>query len=247
MEVLAGEDQFVTELKESNCVFQMDYSNVYWNSRLQGEHERLIEKYFGIGDVVFDVMAGIGPFAVPAAKNKGCFVFANDLNPASFEYLKKNVEKNKVSHRVVPFNQDGMDFIRNAASIFKDPDTWNLLDSYRKRSRKDRNLHKKLKAPSTINHFVMNLPASAIDFLGAFNGIFATHEDLAALSRTLVHCYCFSAAHDMEADVIHRASKSLGFSLSSQDIVEVYRVRDVSPKKEMLCLSFRLPRQVATR
>lgn len=42
------------------------------------------------------MFAGVGPFAVPAAK-KGCAVFANDLNPVGVRYLMKNVENNRVS------------------------------------------------------------------------------------------------------------------------------------------------------
>lgn len=45
---------------------------VYWNSRLETEHKRLVDT-FKAGQVVVDVMAGIGPFAIPAAQ-KGCKV-----------------------------------------------------------------------------------------------------------------------------------------------------------------------------
>lgn len=45
---------------------------VYWNSRLENEHSRLIE-LFKPGNKVVDVMAGIGPFAIPAAQ-RGCMV-----------------------------------------------------------------------------------------------------------------------------------------------------------------------------
>ena len=40
-------------------------------------------------------MAGVGPFAVPAGK-KNVFVWANDLNPASFQSLEDAVSRNKV-------------------------------------------------------------------------------------------------------------------------------------------------------
>lgn len=40
-------------------------------------------------------MAGVGPFAIPAAK-KGCFVLGNDLNPESVKWMRENRMVNKV-------------------------------------------------------------------------------------------------------------------------------------------------------
>ena len=68
---------------------------MYWNSRLHTEHNRLVQ-LFNPGDVIADVFAGVGPFALPAAK-KGCGVLANDLNPESYRWLLRNVESNKVA------------------------------------------------------------------------------------------------------------------------------------------------------
>jgi tRNA (guanine37-N1)-methyltransferase len=61
---------------------------------LHTEHARLVD-LFKSEDVVADVFAGVGPFALPAAK-KGCAVWANDLNPDSYRYLQINVDNNRV-------------------------------------------------------------------------------------------------------------------------------------------------------
>lgn len=93
-EVLAGEHDMNVEVQEQDCTFSFDYSKVYWNSRLETEHRRLVNK-FQPGEAVCDVMAGVGPFAIPAAKKRS-FVWANDLNPDSYASLEHNVTRNKV-------------------------------------------------------------------------------------------------------------------------------------------------------
>ena len=117
MELLAGEPNYVVEQvrssnflclliakhttqSESDCRFTFDFSRVYWNSRLHTEHARLVDM-FQPQDLVADVFAGVGPFALPAAK-KGCAVLANDLNPESYKYLTLNIKDNRVrtSHHV---------------------------------------------------------------------------------------------------------------------------------------------------
>jgi len=41
------------------------------------------------------MFAGVGPFAIPLAANNNCVVYANDLNPKSYEYLVGNSKSNK--------------------------------------------------------------------------------------------------------------------------------------------------------
>ena len=97
-EVLAGSDNMLVEVSEAGCLFKFDYAKVYWNSKLGTEHQRVVS-FFKPGEVVVDVMAGIGPFAVPAGK-KGVFVWANDKNPESYKYLAEIANRNKVNQFV---------------------------------------------------------------------------------------------------------------------------------------------------
>jgi tRNA (guanine37-N1)-methyltransferase len=93
-ELLAGSPDLNVEMREADCTFRFDYSKVYWNSRLNTEHGRLVAM-FKPGEAVCDVMAGVGPFAVPAGR-KGVFMWANDLNPDSFGSLRDAIVRNKV-------------------------------------------------------------------------------------------------------------------------------------------------------
>jgi len=70
MELLAGVPEFETVASEQHCSFTFDFRTVYFNSRLHAEHARIAQLEFNSADVVVDVMAGVGPFAIPAAKNE---------------------------------------------------------------------------------------------------------------------------------------------------------------------------------
>ncbi|KAK2978226.1 hypothetical protein RJ640_024259 [Escallonia rubra] len=108
-EILAGKNDMITEVKQYGATFKLDYSLVYWNSRLEHEHLRLVSQ-FQAGETICDMFAGIGPFAIPAAQ-KGCLVYSNDLNPDSIRYLKVNAEINKVNDHIRAYNMDGRKFI----------------------------------------------------------------------------------------------------------------------------------------
>lgn len=95
-ELLAGEPDYNVTVNEGHCSFRFDYSKVYWNSKLGNEHARLVDK-FQEGEAVCDVMAGVGPFAVPAGKRR-VFVWANDLNPDSHAGLVDAIQRNKVCY-----------------------------------------------------------------------------------------------------------------------------------------------------
>ncbi|KFZ58503.1 tRNA (guanine(37)-N1)-methyltransferase, partial [Antrostomus carolinensis] len=222
MEVLAGESNLVTKIKENNIAYELDFSKVYWNPRLSTEHSRIVE-LLKPGDVLFDVFAGIGPFAIPAAKKK-CQVFANDLNPESFRWLLRNCKLNKVGDKVKAFNMDGRDF---------------LLGPVREELTKELPLLKE--EQKTSFHIVMNLPALAIEFLDVFRHLLVG-EPCSAAGLPTVHCYGFSKHNDPARDIQERAEASLGTSLDGR--CSTYLVRNVAPNKEMLCISFQIPADV---
>ncbi|NXG47911.1 TRM5 methyltransferase, partial [Psilopogon haemacephalus] len=221
MEVLAGERNLVTKVKENSIAYELDFSKVYWNPRLSTEHGRIVE-LLKPGDVLFDVFAGVGPFAIPAARKK-CHVFANDLNPESYSWLLHNCKLNKVDSKVKVFNMDGRDF---------------LLGPVREELSKQLPL---LKEQKTSFHIVMNLPALAIEFLDAFRHLL-DGEPCSTAALPTVHCYSFSKHGDPTKDIQERAEASLGTSLDGR--CSTYLVRNVAPNKEMLCISFQVPAEV---
>lgn len=92
LDCIAGDDStFETQLFEDKVKFKVDVSRVYWCSKLGSERNRMIDKILKEGDVLCDMFCGIGPLAVKAAVKKRIKVIANDLNPACYEYLQKNI------------------------------------------------------------------------------------------------------------------------------------------------------------
>ncbi|KAL3453620.1 hypothetical protein BJX65DRAFT_292635 [Aspergillus insuetus] len=268
-EHIAGDRDMNVVQNEQNCEFRFNFAKVYFNSRLEVEHRRLVDK-FRPSEMVCDVMAGVGPFAVPAGKKK-IFVWANDLNPHGYDAMQYAIQKNKVEKFVTAFNMDGRHFIPWAAKelLKNKPLTVTL---YAKARRPDTTPEKERKPapppevyerPQVFDHYVMNLPGSAIEFLDAFRGVYAGHENLFAPHTDkplpLVHVYCFSGhsenEHDDHVDICQRISERLGYTITTEDCVggtgnpelelSIHNVRLVSPNKQMFCASFRLPREVA--
>ncbi|XP_074852410.1 tRNA (guanine(37)-N(1))-methyltransferase isoform X2 [Carettochelys insculpta] len=222
MEVLAGEANMITKARENYITYEFDFSKVYWNSRLSTEHGRIIE-LLKPGDVLFDVFAGVGPFAIPAAKKK-CSVFANDLNPESYKWLLHNCKLNKVDQKIKKFNMDGRDFLLGPVKEELTKEL-SLLTKERKRAL----------------HIVMNLPALAIEFLDVFKHFLDGKPCSSELLPT-VHCYSFSKHEHPAKEVQERAEAILGTSLEGR--CSIHLVRNVAPNKEMMCISFQIPAEV---
>lgn len=238
---LSDEELMICEVNENRCRFKLDFSKVYWNSRLSTEHERIIAKLNKSCDIVFDLFAGVGPFAVPAAKGK-CLTFANDINPESVKWLEVNMKRNKVQdgmYRV--FNKDAKEFILHDIKP-------RLVEIYK-------NIRDEELATIPKVHILMNLPALAPTFLPYFSGLLGSVDeknyDLLQIFRELtiehvVYCYCFlkGVYDDPKAEVRKLIEDEFKRELTSNQLVEIFRVRNVAPFKEMYRVDIKLDEKI---
>ena len=263
MKVIAGEPNFMVTQRESGCDFTFDFSKVYWNSRLSTEHGRLI-KGFKPGTAICDVMAGVGPFAIPAGK-KECFVFANDLNPESYKYLKQNIQSNKTSSSVIPFNMDGAQLIKDSPKMLMDyvKEHPTIRTVSHPNGHAKRRKVSELKVPHFFSEYAMNLPGSAITFVPAYVGLFShafsgmSKEEIQSLpdyKLPIIHVYHFEKfsptekPEPSEEELFSRIHKKISNYLNYDipfEKLSFHLVRKVAPTKPMYCISFELPEEVA--
>mmetsp|Transcript_22662 Transcript_22662/g.51932 ORF Transcript_22662/g.51932 Transcript_22662/m.51932 type:complete len:119 (-) Transcript_22662:213-569(-) len=101
----------------------------------------------------------------------------------------------------------------------------------------------------------MNLPASAVEFLDVYRGYSPPFSSLAnseenscspKMPRVHVHAFVTKEVQDkMEEEILQRIAKALGCELDRErDQFVMHVVRDVSPKKEMVCAEFFIPMEV---
>ena len=93
---VAGEAGTVTLHREHGLRYRVDLEGAYFTPRLGTERLR-IASLVSPGDVVLDMFAGVGPFALLLAK-KGADVIAMDKNPVAVKYLRENALLNKINN-----------------------------------------------------------------------------------------------------------------------------------------------------
>ena len=111
--VLAGEGDTETVHREHGTEYAMDLAEVMFSPGNKAERARMGE-VVSEGERVADMFAGIGYFTLPMAR-AGAEVTAVERNPASFEYLLENVQRNAVADRVRPYRADCRNVLRVAA------------------------------------------------------------------------------------------------------------------------------------
>ncbi|AOV95372.1 hypothetical protein AQV86_05650 [Nanohaloarchaea archaeon SG9] len=91
--------EFGTELK-------VDPTEAYFSERFSTERNRIVSK-IEEGEKVLVMFAGVGPFAVMAAKNaEPEKIISVEKNPEACEYLKENIKRNKIEDKVKAYCGD---------------------------------------------------------------------------------------------------------------------------------------------
>ena len=242
MEILAGEENYNVEHKEGNVRFQFDLRKTYWCSRLQNERDRVL-KLLKKNEVLCDAFCGVGPLALRACK-QGVKVYANDLNPDAYTYLNNNIRINKLNKdNIKTYNMDAREFIKGLVNMSK-----NNVDEDEENGDKifPKDLH--------INHFYMNLPKDAIEFMDIFVGLFkgCKNDTYNKDNLPIIHVYGFAKIdnnpHELLKKRIAKAFKieyDLFKKECEKDILNIQNVRDISNKKVVYCIDMKIPEIIA--
>ena len=106
LRVIAGDPSTGTVHREGGCWFKLDVSRVMFSPGNLYERARL-PKLVEPGEVIVDLFAGIGQFSIPIAKHaRPSLVYAIELNPVAYDYLRENIRLNRVGHLVKPLLGD---------------------------------------------------------------------------------------------------------------------------------------------
>jgi tRNA wybutosine-synthesizing protein 2 len=106
LEIIAGERVTETVHREHGCTFKFDVSKVMFSVGNLYERGR-IAKLVRPGETVVDLFAGVGQFSIPVAKHAEPYkVYAIELNPVAYRYLRENIRLNRVGHIIEPLLGD---------------------------------------------------------------------------------------------------------------------------------------------
>jgi tRNA (guanine37-N1)-methyltransferase len=106
LEFVMGKRKTETVHREHGCIFRVDLEKCYFSPRLSYERMR-IARQVQLGEVVFNMFAGVGCYSIVIAKHsKPEKIFSIDINPVAIQYMQENIKLNKVEEKVIPVQED---------------------------------------------------------------------------------------------------------------------------------------------
>jgi len=112
LEHLAGEDVSETIHQEFGCKLMLDVKKVYFSPRLATERKRVADQVKDC-EIIVDMFAGVGPFPILIAKNHDVKIYAIDINPEAYKYIKKNIGLNKIQGEIIPLLGDAREVLKD--------------------------------------------------------------------------------------------------------------------------------------
>lgn len=230
-EVLAGDDT-TTVHREYGCEFALDIADVYFSPRLATERHRVTEQVES-SERVFDMFAGVGPFAIPAA-TRGARVVGVDVNPVAVEFLRENADRNDVAERVTAIEGDVRNVVASSSRVARDAlrpsDHASGPEAREQTKRSDGVREVATDYENRADRIVMNLPHTAGEFLD-------TAVSLAG-DECVIHYY--DIQHD--DDPFRAGERAIRAAADGYEIdIEARRtVRSYAPHELNVCLDVRL-------
>ena len=178
---IAGENISETIHKEHGVRLKLDLKDVYFSPRLATERLRVANQVNN-GETILDMFAGIGPFPLLIAKNKETKIFAVDINPLAIEYMKKNIQLNKLKGEIIPILGD----INEVA------------------------MEKFIKEGIKFDRIIMNLPGTSAEYLDLAisciknGGIIHYYEFSHGFEEATLRVEKIANEHGMESEVLAR-------------------------------------------
>jgi tRNA (guanine37-N1)-methyltransferase len=106
LDVIAGTGETTVVHREYGCTYYVDPRVVYFSPRLSEERQR-IARQVQAGEIVVDMFAGVGPFAIQiGTQHDDVTVYALDSNAKAYPFLMRNVKANGVEMVVQPLLGD---------------------------------------------------------------------------------------------------------------------------------------------
>src|SRR5919112_730402 len=105
LELIAGDDKYVTLYKEYGCRFFVNVASSYFSPRLSTERLR-ISNLVAENETIVNMFAGVGTFSIIIAKKTPVLVYNIDSNVDAYILSKINSKINKLQNRIISIHGD---------------------------------------------------------------------------------------------------------------------------------------------
>ena len=249
MELLAGTNDTNVTVVENGVSLSFNLRNVYWNSRLAGERQYLLQHEFQDNQTIVDVFSGVGMLCLlVATKRPNCQVYANDVNPHAIRALqraaaaataagkqRRRLQHDDMSQQIHTSCGDAYEFLVDMGL------EWDTLP----------------------HHVIMNYPNDAVSFLSALRWWRVPKKKNSILPTMHVYTFvhrCDGTAAAAAADSMQSAIDLVAHNLLPEGNeptpnrtlylnklgcdVRAREIRDVAPGKVVVCVTFKATAQL---